>query len=153
MSGLALVFLTLLAADPATSRDHLQRAAELVQTGHVEEALPHYTQAIKLRLDNPDAWMGRGKALAMLGRYRDAIDDFDQVVRLQPGSADPLIERGFAYGEAGAFSMAVDDLTRSLRIEPSNSQSPGAARRSVRQARRHGQSDRGFQPRAGDVAE
>jgi tetratricopeptide (TPR) repeat protein len=88
MSGLLVVFLYLLAADP-TSRDHLQRATELVNIGRPEAALPYFAQAIKLRLDNPDSWMGRGRALVTLGRYRDAIDDFDEAVRLEPATSAP----------------------------------------------------------------
>src|ERR1019366_3616441 len=124
MSGLLVVFLYLLAAapamGPATSREPPQRATERVHIGRPEEALPYFSQAIKLRLDNPDAWMGRGRALVTLGRYRDAIDDFDEAVRLEPATAEPLLERGYAFGQAGDFRSASEDLTRVLRIDPAN---------------------------------
>jgi tetratricopeptide (TPR) repeat protein len=106
-------------AEPATSGDFLRDAREEFATGENDRAIADYTQAIRLRLDDPDAWFGRGQALTAAGRFRDAIDDFDQATRLRPGFADAYLERGFAYGQAGDFRRGLEDLNRALAADPS----------------------------------
>ena len=120
MNSLVIFFVLLLGADQPTFRFYLERARKLAQEGSLQQAAADYSEAIRLRLDNADAWMGRGKARIGLGRYRDAIDDFDQVLRLRPGFVDATLERAFAFGQAGDFSSAVNDFTRVLRAQPSN---------------------------------
>src|SRR6516225_8241788 len=89
------------AAQPLTSAAYMARAAEHLQNGQAQLAADEYSQAIRLRLDNDEAWLGRGRAYSQMGRYSPAIDDFDQAVRLNPANPASYVERGYAYGRVG----------------------------------------------------
>ena len=43
-----------------------------------------FTEAIRLRLDNPEPYKGRGIARIALGQYRDAVDDFNLCLARKP---------------------------------------------------------------------
>jgi len=88
--------------------------------GDYNQAVENYSQAIRLRLDNPQPWFGRGKALTAAGRFRDAIEDFDQAIHLRPDFIAAYLERGFSYGQAGDFVRGIEDLDLVIRSEPSN---------------------------------
>src|SRR5215831_21116049 len=96
-------------AQPLTSAAYIEQAAEHLRNGQAQIAVEDYSQAIRLRLDNDVAWIGRGRAYSELGRYSAAIDDFDQAIRLNPAGALPYIERGYAYGHTGDFERAIAD--------------------------------------------
>src|ERR1051326_5307224 len=111
MAFVVFVMLSVAAvAQQPTSAWHTARATELLQSGQAQPAVDEYGEAIRLRLDNPDAWMGRGRAYVALGRFSAAIDDFDQAIRLDPTPAAPYVERGNAYGQTGDFAKAVQDF-------------------------------------------
>src|SRR5215831_21225436 len=90
-------------AQTETSAGYVERATRHLQSGQPEAAADEFSQAIRLRLDNENAWIGRGKAYTALGRYSAAIDDFDQALRLNPAVPDAYVERGYAYGRVGDF--------------------------------------------------
>ena len=66
-------------------------------------AADDFSRAIKLRLDDQNAWKGRGSAYMSMAHYRDAIDDLDQAIRLKPDFLEALIDRGFSQGQLGDF--------------------------------------------------
>jgi tetratricopeptide (TPR) repeat protein len=107
-------------AGPTTSSDFLLLGDNLLAAGHFDQAIENYSQAIRLRLDDPQAWFGRGRALTTAGRFRDAIDDLDQAIHLRPEFIAAYVERGFAYGQAGDFNHGIEDFNRVLASEPSN---------------------------------
>src|SRR5579871_4317688 len=96
-----------------TSAELVNKAAHDLTAGEEQAAVEEYSQAIRLRLDNPDAWAGRGRAYSSLGKYSNAIDDFDQAIRLNPTAA-LFTDRGFAYGQLGEFDQAIQDFNRTL---------------------------------------
>ena len=104
----------------ATSYELMRDAAHQLAAGDATQAIETYSKAIRLRLDDADAWFGRGKAYEAAGRYRDAIDDFDQASRLRPGFLDAVLERGYAYGQAGDLNHAIQDLDRVIAANPAS---------------------------------
>ena len=103
-----------------TNYELMRDAANQLAAGDAAKAIETYSQAIKLRLDDADAWFGRGKAYEAAGRYRDAVDDFDQAARLRPSFLDAVLERGYAYGQSGDLKRAIEDLDRVIAIAPTN---------------------------------
>src|SRR5665213_87225 len=93
-----------------TSYELMRDAANQLAAGDTAKAIETYSQAIKLKLDDADAWFGRGKAYEAAGRFRDAVDDFDQTVHLRPDFLDAVLERGYSYGQAGDLNRAIEDL-------------------------------------------
>jgi tetratricopeptide (TPR) repeat protein len=102
-----------------TSALYAERAAVYLLTGNAADAENDYSAAIRMRLDEPGPWIGRGRARTALGRFSAAIDDLDQAIRLKPDSSVAFLERGYAYGKMGEFPRAIQDLTRSLELENS----------------------------------
>src|SRR5215472_12141931 len=57
------------AAQQLTSADYMKLAAEHLQSGDAQAAVDEYSHSIRLRLDNDEAWTGRGRAYIQLARY------------------------------------------------------------------------------------
>ena len=64
--------LTAQIATQPTSALYSARGAEQLRLGNAQLAADDYSQAIRLRLDDPVPWVGRGKAYLALKRYSDA---------------------------------------------------------------------------------
>ena len=84
--------------ETGTHRDlHRRAASPIWPCKHYDKAIDDFTQAIKLRLDNPEPYKGRGMARSALGKYRDAIEDFDLALARKPDYEDAFVERALAY--------------------------------------------------------
>jgi len=88
--------------------------------GQHQLAADDYGKAIRLRLDDPAPWKGRGMAYSALGNYRDAIDDFTQATLLKPSDTSAYLERGSPTDSLASFAHAVEDCDRVLRVDPKN---------------------------------
>lgn len=66
----------------------LDKGFEAFESGHYEEAIVAYKEA--LRLEPDDAWphKGLGLSLVKLGRYEEAVKALREAVRLEGGEAD-----------------------------------------------------------------
>src|SRR3989442_234675 len=84
-----------------TAANYAARGSEYLRINQARLAADDFTQAIRLRLDNPDHWASRAKARIAEEKFSDAIDDLDQAIRLRPDLMPMYVERGFAYGQAG----------------------------------------------------
>ena len=58
-----------------------------------DEALAAYDQAIALKPDLAEAWLGRGDALADLNRDDDALACFDKAIELKPDLASAYFSK------------------------------------------------------------
>jgi protein O-mannosyl-transferase len=105
---------------------HNNIAPSLAEEGKIEEAIYHYSEAIRLMPDNVLNNMGniiynnRGGAYAELGRYRLALEDFNKAIRLQPHYADSYTFRGSAYANMGQYQQAIEDCNKAIALKPDN---------------------------------
>jgi Flp pilus assembly protein TadD len=53
----------------------------------VQEAIPHFERAVKLKPDYADAENNLGAALARVGRVQEAIAHFERALQLRPDDA------------------------------------------------------------------
>ena len=125
--GSSIDELTARIARAPTSALYSARGGEHLRQGHAQVAVDDYSAAIRLRLDDPEPWAGRGRALIELGRFNAAIDDLDQSIRLAPDALPPHLDRGFAYGQNHDFSRAIRDFDLVLARERYSVASPGAS--------------------------
>ena len=105
--------------EPA-ARYFLEHGDQLMKTGQTETAVAEYGRGIRLRLENPEGWMRRGKALTVLHRYHEAAEDFAQAAQLQPRSAEPLLDRTNALVQGEELRAAVDAADQALNKFPGN---------------------------------
>jgi serine/threonine protein kinase len=80
------------------------------------KAIEDYTQAIKLKPNDPDAYFHRGDARASLGDRNGAIDDYSQAIEIDPEDADVYTSRGNVYFKAKKYKMAIADYNKSIEL-------------------------------------
>jgi serine/threonine protein kinase len=80
------------------------------------KAIEDYTQDIKLKPNDPDAYFHRGEARASLGDKNGAIDDYSQAIEIDPEDADFYASRGNIYYKAKKYKMAIADYTKSIEL-------------------------------------
>ena len=83
-----------------------------------KEAINHYTKAIKLKPDFPEAYYNRGNVYAEKGDFDSAIKDFDTAIQLKPDHAAAYNNRGLTYKEKGDFDTAIKDYDTAIQLMP-----------------------------------
>ncbi len=80
------------------------------------KAIEDYTQEIKLKPNDPDAYFYRGDARASLGDKNGAIDDYSQAIEIDPEDANFYTHRGNIYYQAKKYQMAITDYNKSIEL-------------------------------------
>ena len=83
-----------------------------------EEAIKHYTEAIKLKPDFAEAYNNRGNAYYEKEEFDNAISDYNTAIKLNPDLAEVYKSRGTAYALKGEFDNAIRDYTEAIRLNP-----------------------------------
>jgi tetratricopeptide (TPR) repeat protein len=110
---------------PGHAEAHNNLGLALAQQGRIDEAIRHYSEAIRLLPDYFEAHGNLGAALAGTGRYADAINHFSIAVRLRPDHAlarenlaQAHYDLGVMYVRKGDLQSAKTLFEEALRIEP-----------------------------------
>jgi tetratricopeptide (TPR) repeat protein len=116
-----LLCLSSVLAYAATARKALQRAATLVEQGHLEEA----AQQAQLALADPET---RASAYSVLGTIRlqqnripESVSFLQQAIRLEPRLVGARLSLAAALAAQGEHPAAVDMYHRVLELDRSNS--------------------------------
>ena len=83
-----------------------------------EEAIKHYTEAIKLKPDLDEAYNNRRNAYYEKEELDKAISDYNTAIKLNPDDASAYNNRGNAYDEKGEFDNAIRDYTEAIKRKP-----------------------------------
>ena len=75
-----------------------------------EKSIKHYTKAIELKQDFPEAYNNRGNAYYHIGDYNRAIEDYDKAIEIQPDLAELYYNRGEALLHLNEMEKAKADL-------------------------------------------
>ena len=97
-------------ADKATTADQKREENK--------RAIEHYTKAIELKSDLPEAYNNLGNVYRENSDFDRAITDFDIAIRLKPDFAAAYNNRGLAYKEKGDFDRAIEDFDIAIRLKP-----------------------------------
>jgi hypothetical protein len=111
---------------------HMSLGAILGNQGRLDEAVRHFSAAVRLQAGSVEAQSNLGLALAKQGKLREAIGPFAEAVRLAPDQEVTHLNLGFALSKAGRVDEAVRELSEVLRIDPGNQ----AARRALEDLRK-----------------
>ena len=96
-------------ANEASTRKERQRA--------YEEAIRHYTEAIKLKPYDASAYNNRGNAYVDKGEVDNAIRDFTETIKLTPDVAEIYHNRGRAYTVKNDCDNAIKDFTKAIQLK------------------------------------
>jgi Flp pilus assembly protein TadD len=100
----------------AAFTDAFNRASRELEEKQYEAAVADYTEAIRLKPDDSNAYMCRGGSYAGLKRYEMAISDYTEGIRLKPDDSNLYDFRGFAYAALGAKSKAQQDHKKANQL-------------------------------------
>lgn len=71
-------------ADPLSADDHFRLGAALEAHGLPNDALKHYSRAVKLNPSNPEAWVALGNLKFKLGDFAAAEEDYRRALDRSP---------------------------------------------------------------------
>jgi len=90
--------------------------------GNFEEAITHFTEAIKLDPTNHVLYSNRSAAYASLKRYSEARADAEKTIELKPDWPRGYSRKGAACFGLSDFDEAIKTYQQGLQLEPTNEQ-------------------------------
>ena len=109
------------ASQGLTAVDWFDKVLVLGQGGEYTDpikAIEYLNNAIRLKPDYADAYLGRGIAYSDLGQRQRAIDDYSTAIRLEPDYTAAYYNRGVVYDSLGQRQRAIDDYNTAIRLKP-----------------------------------
>jgi tetratricopeptide (TPR) repeat protein len=111
--------------NPAYEKWRVGMAASYCGIGQVslrrnnpDGAIDAFNEAIGYNPEDPNGFVGRGRAMAALGRFQEALNDYNEALRLDPNHARALGYRAATLADVGRALEAVGDLDRSIKLDP-----------------------------------
>lgn len=90
----------------------------LLEEGHIEEAISHYQEAIRLKPRYPEARANLGQVQLKMGRVDEAVEQLREAIRLSPSHPEARINLAIAYDAQGKPEEAATQLLEALRLDP-----------------------------------
>jgi tetratricopeptide (TPR) repeat protein len=98
-----------------TAQEYFERG---FNTADPDDKLHFYSEAIRLKPDDADAYYNRGLARHEKGELDLAIQDYDQAIHLKPHNANPFTARGNARQGKGDLDGALQDYKQAIAFQP-----------------------------------
>ena len=83
-----------------------------------DNAVRHYTEALKLDPDFVKAYINRAIAYRHKGDFDAAIQDCTKAIELKPDSAEAYTNRGNAYADKNEVNKAIQDYNKAIELKP-----------------------------------
>ncbi len=116
---------------------HNNLGAVLAAKGKFQEAISHYSQAIRVKPGYADAHNNLGNALAAEGKLQEAISHYSRAIRANPNHAKAHYNVGLALAKQGKLDTAIGHFSEAIRIKPNLAEASNILR-SLRQVRKLG---------------
>ncbi len=97
---------------------HNNLGLALAQEGKIDEAIEHYSAALKIRPDLFNAHLGLGDAMAAEGKLDNAVTHYAAVLKVRPDFAEIHVRLGVALAKQGKNSESVSHFSEALRWKP-----------------------------------
>ena len=113
-----------------------QRATIYVSQKKFQEAIADYSEALKIKSDDPNVFERRAYAEMQLRDYDKALHDYNQAIKINPQEAKYYQVRAIIYQEKGDFKAAMADTEKTLQLDPNNADAQ--SRKKFLDAKLHG---------------
>ena len=97
-----------------------QRASVYMNERKFPEAIADYSEALKIKSDDPNIFERRAYAEMQLKDYDKALHDYNQAIKLSPEDPKYYQVRAFIYQTKGDFKAALADVDKVLKLDPNN---------------------------------
>jgi len=104
------------------ARELSDKALELAESGHYEEALDLISKGINIDANNANLWYNKGIILFKMCRYQDALNSFAQAADIDPGFTEAWVNKGVALMELGKYLAAIRAFDKAIAIDSVDSQ-------------------------------
>jgi tetratricopeptide (TPR) repeat protein len=119
--GLIATFGVGLVGFPNTSseaqiEDFLKQGQLKLEQGNYQGAAQNFSEAIKHRPKNINAYIGRGNAYSFLKKYKSAVQDYTKVISLSPELSYVYMNRAVVRCTSGDKKGAVQDYQKAANL-------------------------------------
>jgi tetratricopeptide (TPR) repeat protein len=97
---------------------HFTLAVAFADEGKTDEARHHYSEALRIEPNFPEAHDRIGVFYLSQGKVDEAITHFSQAIRLKPNYAVAHNNLGSAFGNQGRIEEAISEYTEAVRLNP-----------------------------------
>ncbi len=94
----------------------------LAAEGRLDEAVRHYSEAVRIHPGYAEAHNNLGLALATQGKIDDAIPHYAEAIRLLPDYFEAHSNLGAALAGRGRYADAINHFAIAVRLQPDRSQ-------------------------------
>ncbi len=101
---------------------HNNLGVALAKEGKLNEAIRHYSEALRIKQNYALAHNNLGVALRLQGRLDEAIRHHSEALRIKPDFAKAHNNLGIALSRQGKMKEAIDHYSEALRIDPNYSE-------------------------------
>jgi tetratricopeptide (TPR) repeat protein len=103
---------------PQRAEKEFLEGMKLMSPGKYPDAIVHFTRALEIHSQLPDAYIERGSAHRILGETDAALADFQAAVDLNPTLADAHNGLAMIYLDRRDQSHALEELNKSIGLHP-----------------------------------
>lgn len=97
---------------------HNSLGTVLAKEGKADEAITHFSEALRIKPNYAEAQYNIGLALAMQGKFEKAANHFSKAVLIRPEFANAHHDLGNALSALGNFEKAIIGFSKALLIQP-----------------------------------
>jgi len=91
------------------TEDAFQRGVAALTNSAYDQAIAHFTEALRRDPRRVEAFHNRGEAYRRKGEYDRALADYTQALTINPHYAHAYYNRGIVYSNKGAYDEAIAD--------------------------------------------
>jgi tetratricopeptide (TPR) repeat protein len=86
--------------------------------GNLEQAIDNYSNAIRLKPDDVEAYFHRGLAHQRVKKYQEAIQDYTKTIQLNPKDQNAYANMGVCYRQIKEIEKSLQNFNRAIEINP-----------------------------------
>ncbi len=106
----------------ANTLAHTNLGVVFAGQGKLDEAVAHYTQALRIKPDHLEARINMGAALAAQGKLDEAVAHYSNALHIKPDFAGAHYNLGNALVAQGKITDAITHFYEALRIKPNDAE-------------------------------
>ena len=111
-----------IAKNPDAWLAHNNLGFALYKQGKLDEAISHFSEALRIKPDYAESLNNLGGLLASQGKLNQAIAHYSQALRIKPDYAEAHNNLGVALASKGKLDEAIVHYSKALRFRPNSAQ-------------------------------